>query len=197
MRKKLIVNIGRSKYFERYYPHLDAKFKPAGDDKLAFCALGADEQYYARWLDGTWSCYAHKDTVTAIKAVVKTCKKKNACQIRSVALGYGNTYTISYKSARKRRYKSDLKTFYPQLRQHLDEHKALNILVRYLKPNLRVYNLTFRQAITLNPRNGYDYILVYSERDGSYGISWYCLDPGMDKEIREWTEKTLGKEMSE
>ncbi|KAF4462061.1 hypothetical protein FALBO_11137 [Fusarium albosuccineum] len=169
----------RSKYFERYYPHLDGKFKLVGDGKLATCALGADEQYYARWLDDTWSCYAHDDTVTAIEAVAKRCKRKEGYKIKSVALGYGNTYLISYGSAKKWRHKAELKTYYPQLRQVLDEQKPLNVL-----------------AVTLNPRNKGEYVLAYSHADGRYGISWYCLDPEVDKGIREWSEKTLGKEMS-
>jgi hypothetical protein len=110
---------------------LDGKFRGNGDEHLTVCALGADEQYYARWTDGSWSCYAYDTTVTMLKEVVKKSKKKADCDIKAVALGYGTSYLISYGSSRKLRYRCDLKNYYPQLQQFLEAEKPLNILVSF------------------------------------------------------------------
>lgn len=189
--------IGRSKFFERYYPHLDGKFTGNGVEKLAICALGANEQYYARWTDGSWSCYAYETTVAALKEVVKKCKKKIDYDIQTIALGYGASYLISYGRSTKLRYKCELKTYYPQLQQVLEDEKPpLNVLVSSpYESQLQPY-LTLQQAVTLNPRSKSDYILVYSKRDGGRGISWICSNPLVDEEIRAWVHKTLGIDSS-
>ncbi|KAL2675761.1 hypothetical protein Neosp_011952 [[Neocosmospora] mangrovei] len=119
---------GRSKFFERCYPHLDGKFRGNSDEHLTVCTLGAEEQYYARWTDGSWSCYAYDATVTVLKEVVKKSKKKADWDIQAVALGYGSSYLISYGSSRKLRYRCDLKNYYPQLQQFLEAEKPLNVL---------------------------------------------------------------------
>ncbi|RSL67661.1 hypothetical protein CEP53_002877 [Fusarium sp. AF-6] len=164
---------GRSKFFERCYPHLDGKFRGNGDEHLTVCALGADEQYYARWTDGSWSCYAYDTTVTALKEVVKKSKKKADWGIQAVALGYGTSYLISYGSSRKLRYRCDLKNYYPQLQRFLEAEKPLNVL-----------------AVALNPRSKTDYILVFSKRDGCPVISWICSNKAVNKEIQAWADKT-------
>lgn len=110
---------------------MDGKFRGNGDEHLAVCALGADEQYYARWTDGSWSCYAYDTTVTVLKEVVKKSRKKADCDIQAVALGYGSSYLISYGSSRKLRYRCDLKSYYPQLQQFLEAKKPLNVLVSF------------------------------------------------------------------
>ncbi|KAM5345121.1 hypothetical protein ACJ41O_010983 [Fusarium nematophilum] len=120
---------GRSKFFERYYPHLDGKLRGNGDGKLALCALGANEQYYARWADGSWSCYAYETTVAVLKEVAKKCKKKPDHDIQAVALGYGASYLVSYGDSAKLSHRCELKSYYPQLQQVLEEKKPLNVLV--------------------------------------------------------------------
>ncbi|KAH7139839.1 hypothetical protein B0J13DRAFT_596814 [Dactylonectria estremocensis] len=166
---------GRSKFFERHYPHLDGQLRSNVKVKLASCALGADEQYSARWADGSWSCYAYDKTAGVMEDVVKICNKNADYGIKAIALGYKTTYIISYGSERKLRYKCELGAHYPALRQVLEAKNPLDI-----------------HAITLNPRSKTDFILVYSQPDGQHGISWICSNSIIDMEIRTWVNQTLG-----
>lgn len=85
-------------------------------------ALGPDQAYYARWPNGTWSCWASEEFI----ADVENCMK--GYEIFAVAFGYGGSYVISYGKHRKHlENRFNLKRYYPGLVAILQQKVSIRV----------------------------------------------------------------------
>jgi hypothetical protein len=125
-----MVLIEQSQDLVRQYPHLGAKIGSHGLNNLEICTLGPGQTYYARWLDGTYNSWA-SDQANA--ALTKCSNHGNGSKILAVALGYGNSYVVSYgyrSNMKELGHEYDLKGYYPSLYQFLKENEGnLSIIV--------------------------------------------------------------------
>ncbi|KAH8596541.1 hypothetical protein B0O99DRAFT_619267 [Bisporella sp. PMI_857] len=164
-------NWQHSKDLVQSYSHLAASIDAYGLGNLEICVLGPSPIYYARWLNGHWRSWTSDDANIAFNQCSST---GSGPKVWSVAFGYGNSYVLSYG------YSSDLKNLcnmydlkghYPQLAQFLVSNPMIAIL-----------------AVTLNPTNTTDFVVVYQHchGDNTVGGLWYCSDPSMLQTINDW-----------
>lgn len=104
-----------------------------GLQNLHLCALGPGGNYYARWLDGYWSCHA---TPEARKALEESHKKN--WTVVTMSWGYEESYFISYgpeSNLDGLGYDFDLQGFYPRLKAFLATNHGINVQVCSLWSN--------------------------------------------------------------
>ncbi|SPJ82037.1 uncharacterized protein FTOL_09442 [Fusarium torulosum] len=134
-----------SKNFAQHYPHLVEKIKFFEIGNLDICALGPNQQYYARWLDGSWSCKGSSKLARTIQNLIKERNK-----IVAISLGFGESFLVSYERNTGYLHCShDLRGYYRGLDRFLKSHTNISI-----------------HAVTLDPQSQTDYLVVFTE-DGT------------------------------
>ncbi|KEY73898.1 hypothetical protein S7711_06105 [Stachybotrys chartarum IBT 7711] len=123
----------------KVYPELAQGIRLHGLQTLKCCFLGPDKQYFAQWQDG----YDQYSSPINFSAVLE-----GRNHVVDVAFGCEHTYFINYVApGSKHLYFYDLKGYYEDLCYFLS-----------LRENKKIIIL----AITLDPSNTTDYILVYT-----------------------------------
>ncbi|KAM0350168.1 hypothetical protein ACHAPU_003333 [Fusarium lateritium] len=99
------------------------KVKSYGTGNFDICALGPNQQYYARLLDGSWSCRGSNGLSEAIRSLTT-----RGCKIRAISLGFGESFLVSFELGNGYLdWKHDLQGHYSSLDRFLKEHG--NIIV--------------------------------------------------------------------
>ncbi|KAF5677560.1 hypothetical protein FHETE_1611 [Fusarium heterosporum] len=112
-----------SKNFGEYYPDMTKQIKSYGLGNLDICALGPNQQYYARWLDGSWSCQGLSGFPETIRNLTT-----RGCKIKAISFGFGGSYFVSFElSNGYLDWKHDLKGYYDSLDMFLKEHGNISI----------------------------------------------------------------------
>ncbi|CAG9940299.1 unnamed protein product [Clonostachys rosea f. rosea IK726] len=165
----------KSPNFEKRYSQLNGDIKVRGLDNLDMVALGPSQKYYARWKDGSWTSLASDEA----NSVFSRChSKENRSNITAVAFGYGNAYVIAFEYGfRSGRLgcNCSLNGHYPGLAQLFGETRHINIT-----------------AITLNPENTTDFILIWkkSPEDDRHKISWCSQYGNVQNSIGIWWQNS-------
>ncbi|VUC29350.1 unnamed protein product [Clonostachys rosea] len=170
----------KSPNFEKRYSQLNGDIKVWGLDNLDMVALGPNQKYYARWKDGSWTSLASDEA----NAVFSRChSKENRSNITAVAFGYGDAYVIAFEYGfRSGRLGSNcsLNGNYPGLAQLFGETRHINIT-----------------AITLNPENTTDFILIWKKNpdDDRHKISWCSQYGNVQNSIGIWWQNSKAQEI--
>ncbi|KAL4928158.1 uncharacterized protein BDV17DRAFT_291906 [Aspergillus undulatus] len=141
--------------FDKVYPVLDTWIFDRGLNELELCCLGPSGRFFARWRDGSWRCRGPE----AINAAINKAER-DGYHIKAMALGYGDSYIISYAP------KSSTRAANWSTSWNLDGHyKELN--VENLLRTTSIY------AVTLDMHNGTDYALVYTRDEEDNETIWF------------------------
>ncbi|CAH0018597.1 unnamed protein product [Clonostachys rhizophaga] len=165
----------KSPNFEKRYSQLNGEIKARGLDNLDMVALGPNQKYYARWKDGSWASLASDDA----NSVFSRChSKENRSNITAVAFGYEDAYVIAFEYGfRSGRLgcNCSLNGHYPGLAQLFGETRHINIT-----------------AITLNPENTTDFILIWKNNleDDRHKISWCSQYGNVQNSIGIWWQNS-------
>ncbi|CAI6093828.1 unnamed protein product [Clonostachys chloroleuca] len=165
----------KSSNFEKRYSQLNGDIRARGLDNLDMVALGPNQKYYARWKDGSWTSLASDEA----NSVFTRChSKENRSNITAVAFGYGDAYVIAFEYGfRSGRLgcNCSLNGHYPGLAQLFGETRHINIT-----------------AITLNPENTTDFILIWKKNpeDDRHKISWCSQYGNVQNSIGIWWQNS-------
>lgn len=182
-----------SKSFAQAYPGFNDNLKELSLENLDICALGPEQQYYARWLDGTWFC-GNISTV-----LVQTIKRltQRGFKILTISLGYDDSFFITYElDPEHMGYLYDLRRYYRSLERFLEKgKKKVGIQVR--RPGLVSLDITlmFLQAVTIDPYSQIDYMVVFTENDEDDGgpkYKFHCSNVKTSSAARSWWKATKG-----
>ncbi|RBR21417.1 uncharacterized protein FIESC28_04954 [Fusarium coffeatum] len=151
-----------SKSFAQAYPGFNDNLKELGLENLDICALGPEQQYYARWLDGTWFC---GNVSTVLVQTIKSLTQRGF-KILTISLGYDDSFFITYElDPEHMGYLYDLRRYYRSLERFLEKGKK--------KVGI--------QAITLDPYSQIDYMVIFTENDEGDGDPKYKFHCSNDK----------------
>ncbi|VUC35472.1 unnamed protein product [Clonostachys rosea] len=155
------------------YPQLQEALTTHGVDHLKACTLGPNQTYYARF-KSSWSSNVPDNLKNTLK--IYDPKKRDAARIVTVALGYDGAYVIAYRNGRgvkpSRGFTYGLKGHYQALKEILSKKKNLKIV-----------------AVTLNPENATDFIIIWEEKASkgkSYRMQCYSQYQTVIKEVETW-----------
>ncbi|KAG5658581.1 hypothetical protein KAF25_010762 [Fusarium avenaceum] len=167
-----------SKDFEKHHPHLSEKIKFFEVGNLDICALGPNQQYYARWLDGSWSCQGSSELARTIRNLIKEQKK-----IVAISLGFGESFLVSFElNTGYLGWYHDLQGYYRGLERFLKGHNDISI-----------------HAVTLDPQSQTDYLVVFTEDSakgrGKPKNKLHCSNRETRHAISDWWETS--KELRE
>ncbi|CAG9986568.1 unnamed protein product [Clonostachys byssicola] len=124
----------------KVYPKLGHGITSRGLQELKCCFLGPHGQFFAKWQDGQHLYSSPVDIPKILDGQIG---------VVSVAFGYEGTYFVAYTApGDKNLYRYDLGNHYGDLAYFLNNERRKIVVL----------------SITLDPRNGTDYILVYNER---------------------------------
>ncbi|KAM0442770.1 hypothetical protein ACHAQK_003826 [Fusarium lateritium] len=160
-----------SKDFAKNYPHLIEKIRLFEIGNLDICALGPNQQYYARWLDGSWSCKGSSELAQTIRNLIK---KQN--KIVAISLGFGESFLVSYElNTGCLGWQHDFQGYYRGLDRFLKTHSNISI-----------------HAVTLDPQSQTDYMVVFTE-DNAKGRKrpkhkLHCSNKETRHAISDWWE---------
>jgi hypothetical protein len=92
---------------------------------LDICALGPNQQYYARWLDGSWSCKGSSELAKTIGDLIKERKK-----VVAISFGFGESFIVSYElNTGYMGWSYDFRGYYRGLDRFLKSQRNISIHV--------------------------------------------------------------------
>ncbi|KAH7189594.1 uncharacterized protein B0J16DRAFT_117437 [Fusarium flagelliforme] len=165
-----------SKSFAQAYPGFNDNLKELGLENLDICALGPEQQYYARWLDGTWFC---GNVSTILVQTIKSLTQRGF-KILTISLGYDDSFFITYElDPEHMGYLYDLRRYYRSLERFLEKGKK--------KVGI--------QAVTLDPHSQIDYMVVFTENDEDDcepKYKFHCSNDKTREAVRSWWKASKG-----
>lgn len=119
-----LTSIGTTDDFGQHYPTLALFIEKLDRNNLDICALGPNQQYYARWLNGSWYCKASTNFIKAIREI-----NSRNCKVTTVSFGFGKSYFITFEDRAGRTLrKTDFQEYYPSLDKFLNNRKARRLI---------------------------------------------------------------------